>query len=109
MAIMNLDDPNVWPQACEQWTTLFWHVMPMDMENLAIIQHYDRLHYATIQRASYQPWVCRFESKDYVYMQETSIMLDVITWHVIYLYVRCYLGNVVVGGSKWFDMEGPYA
>ncbi len=32
-------DPNVWVQTCEQWTTLFWCVMPTAMENLAIVQH----------------------------------------------------------------------
>jgi hypothetical protein len=39
MAIINLDDMNVWIHACEQQTTLFQHVMPMVMENLAIAQH----------------------------------------------------------------------
>jgi hypothetical protein len=39
MAIINLDDPNMWIQACEQQATLFQHVMPMAMENLAIAQH----------------------------------------------------------------------
>jgi hypothetical protein len=48
MAIINMDDPNVWIQACEQWTILFRRVMPMAMENLAIAQHYNTFHYAII-------------------------------------------------------------
>jgi hypothetical protein len=36
MVIVNMDDPNVWIQACEQRITLFRHVMPMAMENLEI-------------------------------------------------------------------------
>jgi hypothetical protein len=39
MAVINMDDLNVWIQACEQRATLLWHVMPMAMENLAIAQH----------------------------------------------------------------------
>jgi len=39
MAIINMDDLNVWIQACEQWVTLFQHVMPMNMQNLVIAQH----------------------------------------------------------------------
>jgi hypothetical protein len=36
MTIINLNDPVVWVQACEQWVVLFKRVMPMAMENLAI-------------------------------------------------------------------------
>jgi hypothetical protein len=39
MAVINMDDPNVWISACEQRATLFRRVMPMDMENLTIAQH----------------------------------------------------------------------
>jgi hypothetical protein len=37
--VVNLDDPNVWVQVCEQHATLFERVMPMLMEHLAIAQH----------------------------------------------------------------------
>ncbi len=37
--IINMDDLDVWIQACEQQATLFQHVMPMAMENLAITQY----------------------------------------------------------------------
>jgi hypothetical protein len=37
MAVINMDDPNVWIQTCEQQVTLFQRVMPMAMENLAIV------------------------------------------------------------------------
>ncbi len=53
MAIINMDDLNVWIQTCEQWATLFQHVMPMDMQNLAIVQHQDTLCYAIIHGGSY--------------------------------------------------------
>jgi hypothetical protein len=36
MAMINMDDFNMWIYACEQWTILFRHVMPMAMENMAI-------------------------------------------------------------------------
>jgi hypothetical protein len=39
MAVINVDDPNVWISACEQQATLLRHVMPMAMEKLAIAQH----------------------------------------------------------------------
>jgi hypothetical protein len=39
MDIINLINPNVWLQACEQRRVLFQCVMPMVMENLTIFQH----------------------------------------------------------------------
>ncbi len=36
--IINLDDPNVWLYACDQWTILFQHVMLMIMENPTVTQ-----------------------------------------------------------------------
>jgi hypothetical protein len=54
MVVINMDDPNVWIQACEQRTTLFWHVMFIAMENLAIAQHQGTLHYAIIHGGGYQ-------------------------------------------------------
>jgi hypothetical protein len=41
MAIINLDDPNVWLHAFEQQIVLFRHVMPMVMESFAIAQHWN--------------------------------------------------------------------
>jgi hypothetical protein len=61
MALINIDDPNVWIQACEQQTTLFQHVMPIALENLAIAQHRDTLCYATIREGGYGPQIRRFE------------------------------------------------
>ncbi len=57
MVIINMDDLHVWIKACEQQATLFQHVMPMAMENLAIAQHYDTLHYVIIHGGGYWPWV----------------------------------------------------
>jgi hypothetical protein len=39
IAIINLDDLNVWFETCEQQIALFQFVMPMVMENLTITQH----------------------------------------------------------------------
>jgi hypothetical protein len=61
MAIINLDDPNVWLQACEQQITLFRHVMPMVMESFAIAQHWNTFWYATIHGGGYQFCIHRFE------------------------------------------------
>ncbi len=55
MVIINMDDHNVWIQACEQRATLFQRVIPMAMENLAIAQHWDTLRYATICGGGNQP------------------------------------------------------
>ncbi len=64
--MVNLDDPNVWVQACEQHVVLFKRIMPMAMENLVITQHQNTLQYATIYGNGYQPKVQRIELKDYV-------------------------------------------
>jgi hypothetical protein len=53
MIVISLNDPLVWIQAREQWVTLFRHVMPMVMENLAIVQHRNILQYATIRGRGY--------------------------------------------------------
>jgi hypothetical protein len=45
---MNLDDFDVWIQTCEQRIILFECVMPMAMESLATIRHWNLLHYVTI-------------------------------------------------------------
>ncbi len=68
MIVINIDDPNVWIQACEQWTTLFWHVMPIAMKNLAIVQHRDTLCYAIICGGGYLPQIKNFELGNYVYL-----------------------------------------
>jgi hypothetical protein len=41
----------------------------MATENLAITQHQDTLRYAIIHGGGYQPWVQRFEPKDYLYLE----------------------------------------
>jgi hypothetical protein len=62
----------------------FGRVLPMTMENLAIAQHQDTLHYAIVLGGGYRPWVWRFELKDYVYLQQTTwTTLDVTITHVI--------------------------
>jgi hypothetical protein len=43
MGNIKLDDPNLRFQTCEQRITLFLHVMPMAINNLAIVQHQDTL------------------------------------------------------------------
>jgi hypothetical protein len=56
----------------------------MVMENLAIAQHQDTLHYVTICGGGYQPKIQRFEQGDYVYLQQTTLTtLDVTIKHVI--------------------------
>lgn len=66
---MDLDDLNMWFQACEQWVVvLFRSVMPMVMESLEISQHWDMICYATTCEGGYQVQVHSFEPKDYVYM-----------------------------------------
>lgn len=59
--------------------------MPMDVENLEIVQHWYTLHYATIWEGGYRSPIRRFKWGDYVYLQQTtSIMLDVIRRCVIF-------------------------
>jgi hypothetical protein len=41
--VINLDGLHLRVQACEQQVVLFYHVMPMSMENLAIAQHQNTL------------------------------------------------------------------
>ncbi len=53
MIVINFDDPSVWVQACEHWVALFKQMMPMAMENLAIVQHRNTLQYATIHGGGY--------------------------------------------------------
>jgi len=48
MVVMNLDDPIMWFQACEQIIVLFKSVMLMAMENPTISWHHDTFQYATI-------------------------------------------------------------
>ncbi len=58
--------------------------MPMDMENLVIAHLHDTLHYAIICEGAHQPWIHKFEPWDYMYLQQTTlIILDVITRCVI--------------------------
>ncbi|OAE28330.1 hypothetical protein AXG93_2490s1200 [Marchantia polymorpha subsp. ruderalis] len=41
--VVNLDDPDMWVRVCSQRAMLFWRVMPVAFENLAIAQHRDAL------------------------------------------------------------------
>jgi hypothetical protein len=67
---MKFDDLNLWLQTCEQQTLLFWHVMPIVMENMkSVHDHQDILHYAIICWGhGYWPQVHRFELEEYVYL-----------------------------------------
>jgi len=51
MAIINLNDVNVWLQACEQQNSPI--AKYNTMENLIIVGHWDILHYAIIQGGVY--------------------------------------------------------
>ncbi len=82
MIVTNLDDSNVWIQACEQCATLFWCVMPMVMENLAIAQQWDTLHYAIFMEVVIGLKFVNL-NKRIMLQQKTSITLDVITSCVI--------------------------
>ncbi len=68
IAIINLDNPNVWLHAFEQQIVLFQHVMPMVMESFAIAQHWNTFWYATIHGGGYWSQVHRFENNNNVYM-----------------------------------------
>ncbi len=67
---MKFDDLNLWLQTCEKQTILFWHVMPIVMENMTTVHdRQDMLHCATICGGhGYQHQVHRFELGDYVYL-----------------------------------------
>jgi len=112
MGNIKLDDPNLRFQTCEQRITLFQHVMPMAINNLAIVQHQDTLWYVTIQRGEYWLQVCKFESRDYV-----CVLIANNTDYFGCNYKTCYLANakgftfccVVVEGPRWLDMEGSCA
>ncbi len=68
MATLNLDESNVWFQACEQ-ITLFRCVMPVIMENLEIVQcHWNTLQHVIINEGGYQPEIFMFKLIDYVYL-----------------------------------------
>jgi hypothetical protein len=55
------------------------------MKILAIAQHQDILRYSTICGSGYWPSIQRFEPKDYVYMQHTTLTtLDVTAIHVLF-------------------------
>ncbi len=58
--------------------------MPMVMENLAMAQHWDMLCYAIVCGGCYWLQIHKFELRDYIYLQQTTmITLNVITQHVI--------------------------
>ncbi len=82
--MVNLDDPKMWLRVCSQRAELFRKVMLVAFENLTIAQHMDTLRYATIWGGGYRPSIRRFHVGDYVYLQQTALMmLDVITGHTI--------------------------
>jgi len=82
MIVTNLDDSNVWFQACEQCATLFWCVMPMVMESLAITQQWDTLQYAISVEVVIGLKFVNLNRR-IMLQQKTSITLDVITRFVI--------------------------
>jgi hypothetical protein len=108
MAIINLDDPNVWIQTCEQQATLFQCVMPMAMENLAIAQHWNTLRYATMCGGGYRPLNSKVWTKKLCLFVANNI--DYFGCDCMTCYFMCVEGftfrSVVVGGPKWLDMEG---
>jgi hypothetical protein len=44
--MIHFDDLSMWVQACGQQVALFRKVMPMVMDNLTIVQHWDIFQYA---------------------------------------------------------------
>jgi hypothetical protein len=53
--LVNMDDPNMWAQVCEQRVDLYKKMMPMALENLCIAQHRDTMRYDTIRGGGYRP------------------------------------------------------
>jgi len=89
---MNLGDPNMWLEACEQWITLFQDVMPTTMENLASPKHWYTFWYTIIQRGGCWPQVCRFEPRDYVFWSKQHQLCWMWLWDVsFWMCARCYL------------------
>jgi len=110
MVVINMDDLNVWIQACEKQATLFRCVMPMAIEKLAIAQHWDRLRYAIICGSGYRLRIWRFEWGDYVYLQQMTLtILDVIVGRVILHVWKGFPFKNVIGEPRWLDMEKPCA
>ncbi len=70
--MVNLDDPNVWVQACEQHVALFKRITPMEMENLVITQHQNTLQYVTIYGNRYQPKVQGLNLKIMLFVVDNS-------------------------------------
>ena len=58
--------------------------MPMAFDNLVVVQHYDTLRFATIRIRRNCPHLQRFALGDYVYLQQTSlVILDVLSSRII--------------------------
>ena len=70
--VVDLDDPEVWAQTLQDWAEYFRKAMPMALENLAIAQHRDTLHYARTRSGVYRPQLWRFRVGDYVYLQRKA-------------------------------------
>jgi len=88
MVIINVDDLNVWIHACKWQATLFWCVMPMAMESLAIAP---TLKYIVLCHYKWR-WLLVLEWGDYVYLQHTTLTtLDVTTRCVIMCERFCFL------------------
>jgi hypothetical protein len=68
-APINFDDQDAAMRSIIERGTLFRHIMPMALENLAIAQHRDTLRYATVHSGGYRPAVHQFEVGDFVYIR----------------------------------------
>jgi hypothetical protein len=47
VVVLALDGPNVWMHACDRKAHLFEKIMPMTFEFFFIVQHIDKLQYAS--------------------------------------------------------------
>jgi hypothetical protein len=89
------------------WQILFKYVknsyVPMCNVNVykKSFWHREMLCHAIIWEHGYQPWVCKFQLGNYVYLQKpTPIMLDMTIGHVI-LHVRKVLPSRVLLLEGW--------
>jgi hypothetical protein len=66
---INFDDPDAAMRSVIERGTLFRHIMPMALENLAVAQHRDTLRYATVHSGGYRPAVHDLHEGDFVYIR----------------------------------------
>jgi hypothetical protein len=76
----------------------------MALENLAMVQHWDKFHHAIIQGCGYWPWIHIFETYNKQHWPHWMQLWDVLF---------CVFGGVtfqtiVVGKLRWSYMEGPH-